>query len=198
MEHHGQPNGIWSGDKHLHGTSPIQGTELCAVAEYMYSLEEMQRILGEPELGDRLEQVAYNAFPVTFKPDMWADQYDQQVNQVLCTVARRAWADDLDDSNIYDQMTNFGCCQANLHQGWPKLVRSLVMATPEGRLAVIAWGPCVTSVILPTGPLRLEIETNYPFEGDAVLRLHLERPASFSLRLCIPGWAAGTEISADG
>ena len=198
MQHHGQPNGIWSGDEHLHGTSPIQGTELCAVVEYMYSLEEMQRILGEPALGDWLEQVAYNAFPATFKPDMWAHQYDQQVNQVLCSVAHRAWADNLDDSNIYGQTPNFGCCQANLHQGWPKLVRSLVMALPEGGLAVTAWGPCEASVTLPTGPVRLEIETNYPFAGDAVLRLHLERPASFPLRLRIPGWAVGTEISAGG
>jgi hypothetical protein len=198
MQHHGQPNGIWSGDEHLHGTSPLQGTELCAVAEYMYTLEEMQRILGEPALGDWLEQVAYNAFPATFKPDMWAHQYDQQVNQVLCSVARRAWADNLDDSNIYGQTPNFGCCQANLHQGWPKLVRSLVMGTPEGGLAVTAWGPCETRLTLPTGPVRLEIETNYPFAGDAVLTLHLEHPAAFPLRLRIPGWAAGTEIRAGG
>ena len=47
MQHHGQPNGIWSGDEHLHGTDPTSGTELCAVAEYMYSLEEMLRILGD-------------------------------------------------------------------------------------------------------------------------------------------------------
>jgi uncharacterized protein len=121
MKHHGQPNGIWSGDEHLHGTSPIQGTELCAVAELMYSLEEMLRILGEPSLGDHLEWAAYNAFPATFTPDMWAHQYDQQVNQVLCTVAKRGWADNSDDANIFGQTPNFGCCQANLHQGWPSL-----------------------------------------------------------------------------
>ena len=99
---------------------------------------------GRAGLGDHLERAAYNAFPATFTPDMWAHQYDQQVNQVLCTVAKRGWADNRDDSNIFGQTPNFGCCQANMHQGWPKLVRSLVMATPDGGLAVTAWGPCET------------------------------------------------------
>lgn len=204
MRHHGQPNGIWSGDEHLHGTAPTAGTELCAVVEYMYSLEEMQRILGEPALGDRLERVAYNALPATFKPDMWAHQYDQQVNQVLCTVAKRGWTDNNDESNIYGQTPNFGCCQANLHQGWPKLVRSMVMALPHdeqnpgGGLAVTAWGPCAARALLPGGGAALEIETGYPFEGEAVLRLGLEKSAAFTLALRIPGWAEGTEIRAGG
>jgi hypothetical protein len=34
------------------GTDPTSGTELCAVAEYMYSLEEMVRMLGDPYYGD--------------------------------------------------------------------------------------------------------------------------------------------------
>lgn len=198
MKHHGQPNGIWSGDEHLHGASPTAGTELCAVAEYMYSLEEMLRILGNPVLGDRLEQVSYNAFPATFKADMWAHQYDQQVNQVLCTVAKRDWTDNGDDSNIFGQTPNFGCCQANLHQGWPKLVKNMIMATPDGGLAIAVWGPCQSGVMLPGGQVQLEVETGYPFSETAVIRLSLERPMEFPLRLRIPSWAEGSEITSAG
>src|SRR4029079_1310385 len=79
-QYHGQATGVFTGDEHLAGLSPSQGTELCAVVEYLFSLEHLIAILGEPALGDRLERIAYNALPATFSPDMWSHQYDQQAN----------------------------------------------------------------------------------------------------------------------
>lgn len=194
MKYHGQPNGIWSGDEHLNGTSPTSGTELCAVVEYMFSLEEMIRILGDPDFGDRLEQVTYNALPATFKPDMWAHQYDQQVNQIAVTIARRDWSDNTDTSNIYGLEPHFGCCTANMHQGWPKFVKSMVMSTPEGGLACIAYGPCEATIDLPGGRVSLLEETSYPFEETINLRLNLSAPLEFPLMLRIPHWAEGAEL----
>lgn len=195
MKNHGQPNGIWSGDEHLIGTSPVQGTELCAVVEYMFSLEETIRILGDPIYGDLLESAAYNALPATFKSDMWAHQYDQQVNQVVASVAHRNWADNNDESNIYGLEPNFGCCTANLHQGWPKLVKSLVMATPDGGLAVTAYGPCQAEITLAPGlQVSLAVETDYPFDGLIKLKLRPSKPASFPLLLRIPGWVKDSQL----
>jgi hypothetical protein len=129
---------------------------------------------------------------------MWAHQYDQQVNQVLCTLAKRGWTDNNDESNLYGQTPNFGCCQANLHQGWPKLVRSMVMAGPDGGLAVTTWGPCTARALLPGGAVTLEIDTRYPFEGEALLRVGVEDEMSFPLALRIPAWAEGAEVRAGG
>jgi len=194
MAHHGQPNGIWSGDEHLNGTCPTSGTELCAVAEYMYSLEEMIRITGDPAYGDLLEQVAYNALPATFKPDMWAHQYDQQVNQVAATVAKRNWTDNTDDANIYGLEPHFGCCTANMHQAWPKLAKNLVMATDDG-LAVISYAPCVASVIIADGVnVQLALETAYPFDSAIKIAVGLSGSASFPLLLRIPEWANGASV----
>ena len=196
LRYHGQPNGIWSGDEHLTGTAPTQGTELCAVAEFMFSLEESLRIVGDAYFGDALETVAYNAFPATFKPDMWAHQYDQQVNQVVASAARREWANNGDYSNIYGLEPNYGCCTSNLHQGWPKLVKSLAMATPDGGLALLAYGPCqVTAQLRPDLRVVLNEDTHYPFDDDVHVQLSLPGPAAFPLLLRIPAWAEGAALT---
>ncbi len=199
MEHHGQPNGIWSGDEHLNGTSPTSGTELCAVAEYMYSLEELIRVLGDPFFGDRLEQLAYNAYPATMSPDMWSHQYDQQVNQVLVSHAHRDWTNNGDESNIFGLEPNFGCCTANLHQAWPKFVKSLFMNTADGGLAAIAYGPCEVSALVANDiPVIITETTNYPFEGTIAFDFQLEQSCEFAFQLRIPEWASSATVSVNG
>src|SRR3954454_15831588 len=129
-KYHGLPNGMFSGDEHFAGIDPSQGIELCAVVETMFSLEEAFAVLGDPRIGDRLEKATYNALPATLSDDMWSHQYDQQPNQIACTRARRQWSTNGDDSNLFGLEPNFGCCTANLHQGWPKFISSLWMANP--------------------------------------------------------------------
>ena len=48
--HHGQVTGMFTGDECLSGRSPIQGTELCAVVEFMYSLEILFSVFGDPRV----------------------------------------------------------------------------------------------------------------------------------------------------
>jgi hypothetical protein len=192
--YHGQVTGVFSGDEHLAGRDPSQGTELCAVVEYMFSLEELLAILGDPACGDRLERIAYNALPAAFTPDMWAHQYDQQVNQVQCSVAARQWTSNSDTSNIYGLEPNYGCCTANFHQGWPKLVKSLWMATPEDGLAAVAYGPSIVSTRLGDATVTIVEDTDYPFRDDIRLAISTTAATRFPLVLRIPQWATAATV----
>lgn len=192
--YHGQATGVFTGDEHYAGLDPTQGTELCAVVEYMFSLEELIAITGDTALSDRLESIAYNALPGTFTADMWAHQYDQQANQVLCTVAPRHWTNNGDDSNIFGLEPNYGCCTANYHQGWPKFVKSLWMATPDGGLAAAAYGPCEVRIVMGGTPVRIVEETEYPFRGEVRFRICTDEPMRYPLRLRIPAWATGATL----
>src|SRR5262249_27757950 len=185
--YHGQPTGVFTGDEHYAGLNPSQGTELCTVVEYMFSLEELLPILGDPGLADRLELIAYNALPAAHTADMWAHQYDQQVNQVLCTVAPRQWTNNGDDANIYGLEPNFGCCTANMHQGWPKFVKSLWMATGEKEgLVAVAYGPCQVTALVGDGvEVTVVEETEYPFRETITFRIQTEQAVRFPLMLRI-------------
>lgn len=195
MRHHGQPHGMFATDEHLNGTAPTAGCELCAVDEMMFTLEEVLRIEGDSAYADRLERIAYNAFPSTFTADMWAHQYDQQANQVLVSIVKRDWSNNFDDANLYGLEPNFGCCTANLHQGWPKFVKSLAMATPDAGIALVAYGPCSINARVAGGArLTLTEDTEYPFQGDVHLQMRLDKAARFPLVLHIPDWAAGATV----
>jgi DUF1680 family protein len=197
--HHGLPNGMYSGDEHYAGTDPSQGIELCAVVEALFSLQHVLAVVGDPTLADRLERIAFNAMPATFSPDMWSHQYDQQPNQVLCSLHPRSWVSNGPEANIFGLEPNFGCCTANLHQGWPKLVQSLWMATPDHGLAAVAYAPSEvrTTVAGGTG-LSITEDTEYPFRGEVKLKVAPDRPVEFPLLLRIPAWAEGTLVSVNG
>lgn len=194
--YHLLPNGMFSCDEHLAGHDPSQGSELCSVVETQFSLEQLVSILGDAQLGDRLERVAFNALPATFSKNMWAHQYDQQPNQVECTLQNRDWTTNGPESNIFGLEPNFGCCTANMHQGWPKFAASLWMATPEQGLAAIAYAPSVVNTSVRGGTeVRIAEDTTYPFGGDVRFVIEPAAPAEFAIEFRIPGWASRASLT---
>jgi hypothetical protein len=193
--YHGQATGVFTCDEHLAGRSPSQGTELCTVVEEMFSLEELISILGKPALGDRLERITFNALPATFKPDMCAHQYDQQANQVLCRVSDdRVYVNNGPDANLFGLEPNFGCCTANMHQGWPKFATHLWMRAPDDGLVATAYAPSVVETKLGGQTVRVELETDYPFNEMLTFTVRANARVRFPLLLRIPAWAQGAQL----
>ncbi|MBD8899009.1 beta-L-arabinofuranosidase domain-containing protein [Rhodanobacter sp. DHG33] len=196
--YHGMPNGMFSADEHLAGRNPSQGTELCTVVETMFSLEVALAITGDAALADRLETIAYNALPGTFTDDMWAHQYDQESNQVECSLHRRPWTSNGPEANLFGLEPHFGCCTANFHQGWPKLTASLWMATADGGIAAMVYAPCTVQTAVQSVPLRIEQNTDYPFRSRVEITLHPAQATAFALKLRIPGWATASTLTVNG
>lgn len=186
---HGQANGMFSGDEHLAGKNPSRGTELCAVVEMMYSLEELLSVSGEPLFAERLEQIAYNALPAAFSPDMWSHQYDQQANQVICNVAERPWSNG-PDANIFGLEPHFGCCTANFHQGWPKFAAHLWMERPGQGFALTSYAPSLLQTTWQGKKVAIETRTDYPFRDTVSFQVSMDEPMELTLQFPIPRWAS--------
>jgi hypothetical protein len=155
-------------------------------------------IVGEAAFADRLERIAFNALPAAFSPDMWAHQYDQQANQVLCTVDRRQWTNNGDASNVFGLEPNFGCCTANMHQGWPKFAAHLWLRTSDDGLVAAAYAPSRASFECRGVPVTVALDTDYPFRETLTIAVRAERPVRFPLLLCVPGWAQGAAVALAG
>ena len=195
---HGLPNGMFSADEHFAGRDPSQGTELCTVVEEMFSLETDLAITGDAAFGDRLEKIAYNALPGTITEDFWAHQYDQQPNQVMCSLSKRNWSSNGPESNIFGLEPNFGCCTANMHQGWPKLVSHIWMGTSDSGVTAVTYGP--SEVTMELGKTRVSIDerTEYPFRDTINLVISPAKAIYFPLRLRIPSWAKNATVLVNG
>ena len=144
---------------------------------------------GDAKWADRWERVAYNALPAAFSPDMWAHQYDQQVNQVEASVQKDpVFRTNGPDSNIYGLEPHFGCCTVNLSQAWPKFAASLILRAPGG-LAVCGYAPCTAETMVEGASLVLRIDSCYPFRDSACITVESARPVCFTLLLRRPGYA---------
>ena len=192
-DQHRQPQGMFCGDELLHGTNPVHGTELCTIVESMYSLETLVGITGRIDYADRLERMAYNALPAQHNDEYTQRQYYQQPNQIdLSSVERGAspFVTDHDgENNCFGLLNGYPCCTTNMHQGWPKFVRSMWQATADGGLAAIAYGPsAVTATVGDGTEVTIDEETAYPFEDTVRLTLEPHSAVSFPLKLRVPTW----------
>lgn len=196
---HGQITGMFSGDEPLHGTDPIQGTELCTVVELMLTLEQLGQMTGNVAYLDQLERIAFNALPAQATRDWMARQYFQRPNQVVINRDTEQYVQQHSGTaSLVGLLDGYPCCTVNMHQGWPKLVSSLWAASADGGLAALAYAPSVAAVTVDGVPVEVEQLSAYPFEDAVRIAVRARRPVRFPIHLRVPGWATGAEIRING
>ncbi len=188
MAHHGQIQGLYSGDELLHGRGSTQGTELCTIVELLSSFETALAISGELWLADAIERIAYNALPAILAADHCGHQYFQLPNQIECTPGARAFWVPHETDLLFGPATGYGCCAANFHMGWPQLVHHLWLATPDGLVAPL-FAPCTVHASVGGRAVTIDEETAYPFGDEIAFTVRVAEPVRFTLAVRIPAWA---------
>lgn len=199
LEHyHGTASGCINGDEHLSGPDPRQGAELCSVVEYMFSLSVMLEIFGDTALADKLEKLAYNALPATITEDYMAHQYLQQANQVQADIRKRPWYNNRNDASIFGLEPNFGCCTANMHQGWPKMINALWYKEGEDTLVSMVFAPSHVETVIGGGRVCVSLKTEYPFKDTLRYCFGCVPPEKLTMKVRVPVWCKQPEVKCPG
>ncbi|PWS29597.1 hypothetical protein DHW03_05490 [Pedobacter yonginense] len=199
MHDHGQPEGLGSGTEFLAGRSSTQGVETCTVVEWMQSLETAARILSDASIGDQLEKVAFNALPAQFSRDFKNHSYYTLPNQVHSVDGAQGFNQDYSTGIISSPYSGFGCCRYNMHMGWPYYVKNSWVATPDGGLAVVSYGPMdVEALVANEQKIKISENTNYPFNEQIKLGIAVEDGTNFPLSLRIPSWCTKPQVKLNG
>ena len=202
MTLHGMPYGMFSADEDLHGNDPTQGTELCAIVESMFSLEQAIAMTGDNSYADALERMTFNALPTQTTIDYNNKQYFQVANQVQISrgVFNFSLPFDRQMNNVLGMRSGYTCCLANMHQGWTKFTSHLWFSTPDKGLVAMLYSPnkVITAVGKQASQITIEELTNYPFEDSVRFKMSLDKDVVFPLRLRIPSWCKEATIILNG
>jgi len=185
----GRPDRMQNGEEPLSGRNASGGTELCAIAERIISCADQVAVLADVRAADDMEIVAYNCLPATLSPDIKGLRYYLALNCPRADNRRLFYAHNNHANSIVPgPHAGFGCCRSNFHIAWPKFVQSMWMASSDGGLAVVAYGPCTVRTKVAGRDVAFRVETDYPFRHKVVVKVE-EGSGTFPLYLRIPSWA---------
>lgn len=139
---------------------------------------------GNPRYGDWMERLLYNAIGAALPiKDRGTHMYymDYHLGSCLKYYSRNA----------------FTCCSGTYFQNMAEY-SNLVYFRDPGGLYVNLYLPSEVEWKGPAGTAKLVQTTQYPENGSSSLRLSLERPAAFALKLRVPGWSDGMTVKVNG
>ncbi len=202
MDVYGQvPGGMFGADENARKghTGPRQGSETCAMVEFMHSDEMMLRITGNTKWADRCEDVAFNSLPAAMTPDLTGLHYLTAPNMVQLDGKSKAPIFENGGDMLSYNPWRYRCCQHNVAFGWPYYAERLWMATRDNGLAAVFYGASTVSAkVAGGGQVILREKTNYPF-GEAVhFKLSLKKSTRFPLYFRVPGWTSNARLKING
>jgi len=186
-------NGAFSSGEQATGNPYQPGAiETCCTVAWMAITVDALRLTGDAQAADELELATLNGMLGAQHPSGSWCTYNtpmdgtREASHHTIVFQARAGTPDLN------------CCSVNGPRGLGMLSEWAVMQS-AGAVVVNYYGPMQAEWKLPDGTaVRVEQQTRYPLDGRVEIRLQPEKPREMTLKLRIPGWAAGAKIAAPG
>jgi DUF1680 family protein len=163
--------------------------ETCAAIANVYWNYRMFLLHGDSRYMDVLERTLYNGFlsgiALSGNRFLYVNPlaFDGKFNFNRHTLERQPWFE-------------CSCCPSNVVRFLPSLP-GYAYAHDGANIYVNLYIGSSAAIDLPTGQVRIEQRTNYPWDGKIELTLEPQAPQEFTLYLRIPGWARNQPVPSD-
>lgn len=189
------PYGLTSAHEELGGIGPFSTTEMCNVIDYSWSSLWLLRITGNPVYGDRIERAFFNAGPGGIAPDFQSHVYFLSANRID---AQHPGKVRVGGTPSYKPKQLPLCCTGNIARLLPNYVMHLWMASADGGLAAVLYGPSEARTTVRGTGIVLNSSTDYPFSDKITIDIRPEQPIDFPLHLRVPEWCEKPEFKVNG
>ncbi len=189
------PYGICSSEENLAGIGSLRNTETCNIPTSMWSFLWMLRLTGESEWSDKIEKVFFNAGPAPVARD-WATMcYFQSPNRFNTQIPDYPLGP---EGLKFTKTGSTLCCVGNVNNIIPDYISNMWMATMDGGLAFTLYGPCCISKRMNGVDVKIDCETQYPFNDHIKINMNLSKSVKMPLYFRVPRWCKHTSIVVNG
>jgi uncharacterized protein len=177
---------IWCNSKMKQSGIMTTGIETCVTVTWIKFLYQMLRLTGDSEYADQMEIALYNALlaAMTPKGDWWSYFTSLMGDRI--------------PSNTQGDDVLISCCVGNGPRALMLTPSWAVMTCEEG-VVLNLYNQMSATIKTPSGQqVSLQLNTDYPVNGDVAAIISLSKPEEFSLKLRIPKWSKNTIIKING
>lgn len=156
--------------------------ETCVTMAWINFCLHLHRLTGDAKYFEPAERAIYNHLLAAQSED------------------GRGWAYyvGLRDYKRYREHTDPECCPSRGSRAM-SMLPGAALSRSEDRVFINLFEPLSAEVSMrQASPVRIQVSTEYPFDGAVTVELGLERPATFGLCLRKPNWCQGFTLSVDG
>ena len=186
------PSGCFCSDEFTVSDDCMRSYETCDISDYTWSLGYMFDATKNARYADRLEKCVFNAGMGSVLENFKGLQYFSCANQIIAD-NRSNHNDFYKGSKWMSYRPNPGteCCPGNVNRFMPNYI--LNSAKRYGNEVYIA---SFCDADYDFGDIRITERTEFPFEESIEFDIATEK--RFILKLRIPEWADGYELTVDG
>jgi DUF1680 family protein len=156
--------------------------ETCVTVTWLQFNAQLLRLTGEARFAEELERTVYNQLLGAQKPDGTAWGYYVQ----------------LEGKKPYSADLSGHCCLSSGPRG-VVLIPTFAFTTDADGVVINFLNPGRSHLLIPGGEeVALEVDSQYPADGQVRIKLHSPPSRKFAIKVRIPEWAADATFAVNG